>query len=268
MYICKPRVICKTTNISAGRIMKAKLILLVVTTACFLTSCGGSSPKNAPESVKEQVVVRQKQEVVPIPEDLSEEPVVELQTSMGSIKVKLYSDTPVHRDNFIKLVSEGFYNGVLFHRVIKDFMIQAGDPQSVGAPAGKLLGEGGPGYNLPAEILPNHYHKKGVLAAARQDDKINPNRESDGSQFYIVQGSVWDIIGLDLLEEEKGIKYTEEQRKAYQTVGGAPFLDAAYTVFGEVVEGLDVVDAIAAVATGTADRPISDVKIIKATIVE
>ncbi len=253
----------KTSNISTVKAMKTKFILLAISVACFVASCGGSSSKKATENTDAQPV--QAAEKTPIPENLSDEPVVEFQTTMGNVKVKLYKDTPLHRDNIIKLVSEGFYNGVLFHRVIEGFMVQAGDPESINAPAEKKLGSGGPGYRIPAEILPNHYHKKGALAAARTN---NPEKESSGSQFYIVQGQVWDDAGLSAMQERTGIKYSDEELNTYKTVGGTPQLDGSYTVFGEVVEGLDVVDAIAAVATGEGDRPVSDVKIIKAVIVE
>ena len=246
---------------------------MAVSVACLFASCGSGSSKKTPEGTEtkqeEQAGTKvEEPKATPIPENVSEEPVVELETSMGVVKVKLFKDTPLHRDNFIKLVSEGFYNGVLFHRVIKDFMIQTGDPESIGAASDKPLGGGGPGYNVPAEILPNHYHKKGALSAARRDDSVNPNRESSGSQFYIVQGTVYDDAGLDAMEQRSGIKYTQEQRNAYKTLGGTPHLDGGYTVFGEVIEGLDIVDAIAGVQTGSRDRPTADVKLIKATIVE
>ena len=242
--------------------MKTKFILLAVSVACFVASCGSSPSKGTDVKVEQQ---SQEPEKTPIPENLPEEPVIEFQTTMGNIKVKLYKDTPQHRDNFVKLVSEGFYNGVLFHRVIKDFMIQGGDPESINASADKSLGSGGPGYTIPAEILPNHLHKKGALAAARRE---SPTKESSGSQFYIVQGQVWDDAGLDAVQERTGVKYSQQERDMYKTVGGTPHLDSNYTVFGEVVEGLDVVDAIAGVATGASDRPVTDVKIIKAVFVE
>ena len=251
--------------------MKIKFILLALGATCLLASCGGGSSKKTTESADTAAMVeqnRQAPEETAIPENLSDEPIVELQTTMGSIKVKLYKDTPLHRDNFTKLVSEGFYNGVLFHRVIKEFMIQAGDPESINAPADARLGNGGPGYNVQAEILPNHLHKKGMLAAARRGDDVNPERESSGSQFYIVVGKQWDDTSLDAMQERTGIKYSKEEREMYKTIGGVPHLDGSYTVFGEVVEGLDIVEAISNVATGTADRPTADVKIVKAAIIE
>jgi len=178
-----------------------------------------------------------------------------ISTDYGDIKVKLYNETPLHRDNFVKLVKEGFYDGTLFHRVIKSFMIQGGDPDSKNAQPGKRLGNGGPGYTVPAEFNPKLFHKKGALAAARQGDGVNPDRRSSGSQFYIVQGRV--------LTTEQVAAFSEEKKKAYTTVGGTPQLDNAYTVFGEVVEGLDLVDKIASVEVNRigVDRPIADVKV-------
>ncbi|MDR0363689.1 MAG: peptidylprolyl isomerase [Bacteroidales bacterium] len=175
-------------------------------------------------------------------------------TPQGEIIGVLYNETPIHRDNFIKLINEGFYDGLLFHRVIQGFMIQGGDPESKGSPSGAPLGSGGPGYTLQAEISPQFIHKKGALAAARTGDQVNPRRESSGSQFYIVQGKPVAQEELD----NKGI-YTEEQMAIYKKVGGTPMLDAQYTVFGEVIEGLDVIDKIAAVQKDRSDRPINNV---------
>lgn len=192
-----------------------------------------------------------------------------LETSKGKIKFILYEQTPMHTDNFIKLVREGTYNGVLFHRVIKDFMIQTGDPSSKNAPKGALLGTGGPKFTVPAEFHPDLYHKYGALAAARQGDKTNPNRESNGSQFYIVHGHVFSDEQLDQMEKAGAhIKFTPEQRMVYKAVGGAPHLDYAYTVFGEVIEGFEVIDKIAAEPTDERDRPLEDVRIIKATVLK
>ena len=241
------------------------------------------------------------------------EPVVVLTTDLGTIKIKLYDDTPTHRDNFIKLAKQGFYNDLLFHRVIKDFMIQGGDPDSKNAPANKSLGAGDVGYTQPAEILyPAHYHKKGALAAARQGDQVNPEKRSSGCQFYIVQGKTYSDKELNRMEDgnkQKAIqkafyelvaqnkdqimelrrnhdqdsllkmqndfvekatarveaepdswKMTEQMKKDYKEIGGTPFLDKEYTVFGEVIEGLDVVDKIAAVSTKPGDRPVDDIK--------
>ena len=249
---------------------------------------------------------------------MSNETLVKIETTLGDITVKLYNETPKHRDNFIKLVGEGTYEGTLFHRVIKDFMIQAGDPDSVNAPKGKMLGAGDVGYTIPAEfVYPKYFHKKGVLSAARQGDNVNPNKESSGCQFYIVTGKVYndstllkmerqkneskvDVIfnalaqkhmkeiykmrkandesGLYELQEKliaeaeaEAVKqpdfhFTPEQIEAYTTIGGTPHLDDEYTVFGEVVEGMDIVDKIQLVKTDRSDRPEEDVKIIKATI--
>ncbi len=183
-----------------------------------------------------------------------------ISTSYGDMKVKLYDETPQHRDNFIKLAKEGFYDGLLFHRVIQQFMIQGGDPNSKNAQPGQPLGAGGPGYTIPAEFNPNFIHKKGALSAARQGDQVNPKKASSGSQFYIVQGKPASAQELQYLSSRTGVQYTPEQAAVYAEVGGTPFLDQQYTVFGEVVEGLDVIDKIAAVRTAPGDRPIEDVK--------
>ena len=174
-----------------------------------------------------------------------------IHTDYGDIKGYLYNDTPQHRDNFVKLVNEGWYDGSFFHRVINQFMIQGGHNAS---------GKVDPGYTVPAEILPNHFHKKGALAAARMGDQVNPKKESSGSQFYIVQGRVFNDPTLDMVEQKSETKFSEEQRKAYTTVGGAPHLDGGYTVFGQVADGYDVIDKIAAVQTKPGDRPVKDVK--------
>ena len=241
---------------------------------------------------------------------------VKIQTMLGDIVVRLYDETPIHRDNFVKLVREGYYDGTLFHRVIKDFMIQGGDPDSKGAPAGKMLGVGGPDYTLEAEIKDGLFHKRGALAAARQGDEVNPERRSSGSQFYIVWGQVYNEgqlrqfskqlkmqrtqevfnrlaldhrdeimqmrrdrnrAGLQELQdrlaseaEEKAAELgglTEEQLKIYSTVGGTPHLDGQYTVFGEVEEGLDVVEMIQGTATGRGDRPVDDIE-MRVTLVD
>jgi peptidyl-prolyl cis-trans isomerase B (cyclophilin B) len=181
-----------------------------------------------------------------------------ISTEYGDMKVKLYNSTPQHRDNFIKLAKEGFYDDLLFHRVIQDFMIQGGDPDSKTADPNQMLGQGGPGYTLPAEIGALHF--KGALAAARLGDRQNPQRNSSGSQFYIVDGKPLTEENMDNLEQNFGKNYTPEQRQRYLEVGGSPVLDGEYTVFGEVVEGLDVIDKIAAVPTGQANRPVRDVR--------
>lgn len=183
-----------------------------------------------------------------------------ISTSYGDMKMVLYNETPQHRDNFIKLVEKEFYNGTLFHRVIKDFMIQGGDPESKTAEAGQMLGSGGPGYTIPAEFNAKFIHKKGALSAARQGDNINPKKASSGSQFYIVQGKKTTKAELDNMSRRTNATYTPEQIKEYETNGGTPFLDNNYTVFGEVIEGLDVIDKIADVAKGRGDRPKEDIK--------
>lgn len=233
---------------------------------------------------------------------------VKIQTSLGDIVVRLYDETPVHRDNFVKLAKDGYYDGTLFHRVIKDFMIQGGDPNSKGAPAGKRLGTGGPDYTLEAEIKDGLFHKRGALAAARQGDEVNPERRSSGSQFYIVWGQVYKegqlrqfskqlkmqrmqeifnglaaehrdeimqmrrernrVVLQELQDklaaeaETRAAEYaglTDEQLKIYSTVGGTPHLDGQYTVFGEVEEGLEVVEMIQNSATAGDDRPMDDI---------
>lgn len=196
---------------------------------------------------------------------------VELTTTKGVIVLRLYNETPLHRDNFLRLVKTHYYDSVLFHRVIKSFMIQAGDPESKRAEAGVELGNGGPAYSVPAEFVSTLFHKKGVLAAAREGDDVNPKKESSGSQFYIVQGKTFSDAGLDSVEifRLKGRKIPADQRAVYKTTGGTPHLDQNYTVFGEVVRGLNVVDSIAATPTSLqpADRPVEDVRIIKTRLV-
>ena len=244
---------------------------------------------------------------------------VRIKTSMGDIVVRLYDETPKHRDNFVKLAKESYFDGTLFHRVIRDFMIQGGDPDSKGAPAGKNLGTGGPDYTIPAEfVFPKLYHKRGALSAARTGDEVNPNRESSGSQFYIVWGKTYkpaelkqmerqlamqqeqavfnqlvadnkakimelrrnrDRAGLQELQDdliastkaicsEKGLpKFTDEQVESYTTVGGTPFLDNQYTVFGEVEEGLEIVGKIQEVETGRNDRPKDDVVMLSVEVI-
>jgi peptidylprolyl isomerase len=256
---------------------------------------------------------------------------VKMKTNFGDVILLLYNDTPIHRDNFVKLVGSKFYDELLFHRIIKDFMIQGGDPDSKGAPAGKQLGNGGPGYTLKAEIMPTKFiHKKGALSAARLGDQMNPAKESSGSQFYIVTGKITPRASLEqqlvqvnaqgenacidgflkspegapymakiqefqkmyqqdnskMTEAQNGInalvnefkpkalngyvpfKYSEEQIKIYETIGGTPFLDGGYTVFGEVLEGLDIVEKMGAVPTNPGDRPKEDVKIITMELVK
>lgn len=243
-----------------------------------------------------------------------------MSTSMGDITILLYGDTPLHAENFVKLASEGYYDGLLFHRVINDFMVQGGDPDSRNAPAGKMLGMGDPDYKIDAEIVwPRHYHKRGALAAAREGDATNPQKRSSGSQFYIVTGRVFnagqltqmernmqmeqqkeifnslvsqhrdsimtmrrnrDQVGLQQLQDElirqteakaaesAPVKFTPEMVETYTTVGGTPHLDRGYTVFGEVVDGMDVVDKIQKVETDFNDRPREDVRIISMKVLK
>ena len=192
-----------------------------------------------------------------------------IETTMGNITVMLYDETPLHRDNFIKLVESNFYDSILFHRVINNFMIQAGDPTSKNAAPDVLLGDADTDYTIPAEFdYPKYYHKKGALAAARTSDDENPERRSSGSQFYIVQGRTFTDEKLDKYEAHLGIKMPAEIREYYKTIGGTPHLDTQYTVFGEVLEGMDVVNAIAAVETNKDDRPLVDVRILKMKIIK
>lgn len=193
---------------------------------------------------------------------------VEITTNKGVFVVKLYNETPLHRDNFVKLVNEKYYDSLLFHRVIQNFMIQGGDPDSKHAISGQMLGNGGPNYTIPAEFNALLIHKKGALAAARTADNVNPKKESSGSQFYIVQGKKFDSNQLNNISLRNNINYTDQQKEIYQTIGGTPHLDGAYTVFGEVIQGLDVIDTIAAVATNQANRPLEDIRIISMKIVK
>lgn len=193
---------------------------------------------------------------------------VEMTTTEGRMVFVLYDETPLHRDNFLKLVKEHTYDGLLFHRVIKNFMIQAGDPNSRDAKPGQMLGDGTLGYTVPAEFREGLIHKKGALCAARQGDNVNPKKESSASQFYIVQGQVWDDKTLDMMEQRFGKRFSEKQRKVYTTVGGTPHLDGDYTVFGELIEGMEVVDRIASSQTGQADRPVKDVRILDVKVIK
>jgi cyclophilin family peptidyl-prolyl cis-trans isomerase len=200
---------------------------------------------------------------------------VEMTTSKGVILLRLSDSTPLHRDNFLLLVKKGYYDSVLFHRVIQRFMIQAGDPDSRLGHPGKPLsqgGEGGPGYTIPAEFRSSLFHKRGALAAARTSDDVNPLKASSGSQFYIVQGRVFTDAGLDSVEtfRLKGRKIPAAQREVYKQLGGAPHLDQNYTVYGEVIKGMDVVDSIAASPTSgrPLDRPLKDIHLLKMQLVK
>lgn len=274
------------------------------------SACGAKSEKNS--DIKQDTQMNNIQDFREIPG-----PVVLVSTTLGDIKIKLYDDTPLHRDNFLKLVKEGFYEGLLFHRVINNFMIQAGDPDSKDAQPGKMLGAGNPGYTVQAEIdYPNHYHKYGALAAARTGDAANPERRSSGSQFYIVTGQKVapaqleaiaqqavmpertklfrqlaseysdSIMNMQKAGDQEGLTRLQQQLIAkveteipsqpldqkiandYTTIGGTPHLDGQYTVFGEVIEGMDVVEKIQKVETDNNDRPREDVKILSVKILE
>ncbi len=185
---------------------------------------------------------------------------VEVSTIHGKMVFKLYNETPLHKANFIKLTKEGFFNDLLFHRIIREFMIQGGDPDSRTAVPGQQLGNGGPGYNVSAEFNDKFIHKKGALSAARMGDYVNPKKESSGSQFYIVQGRKYSDSELSNFEQQTSIKYTSEQRIAYKTLGGTPHLDRNYTVFGEMISGFEVLDKLASVPTQPGDRPVENLK--------
>lgn len=278
--------------------MKTKQVLIIAVLLTTLFACGAGSQKQA---------------------NMEKRTLIQLETTQGNITVALYNETPQHRDNFIKLVKEGVYDSTLFHRVIKQFMIQAGDPESKNASDTAMLGSGDVGYTIPAEFNDKFIHKRGVLAAARQGDEVNPKKASSGCQFYIVTGRKYreaqlldmevrmneqreeaifdslvrqhmkkiyilrkakDNAGLldlqdkleaeahALFKQEEPFKFTPQQIAAYTTVGGAPHLDGAYTIFGEVTQGLDVVEKIEMTKTGRADRPIENIRIIKASVVE
>lgn len=281
--------------------MKTNRFLSICLAVLTLTACGAGTQKNTNDMENENRTR------------------VKVETTLGHFTVALYDETPKHRDNFIKLVKEGVYDSTLFHRVIKQFMIQAGDPDSKQAADDAMLGSGDVGYTVPAEFNPKFFHKKGVLAAARQGDDVNPEKASSGCQFYIVTGRVFtqeQLVGMEkkinaqreeaifnnlarkymkeifrmrkagdndgllalqdtlnqqtheLAKQEPKFRFTPEQIEAYSTVGGAPHLDGSYTVFGEVVDGMDVVDEIEKVKTNRADRPLENVRILKATIEE
>lgn len=294
--------------------MKTTITRLItpIAAALFITACNSTTARANQENINMDT---DKTTAAPAPGDVT----VDIKTTAGDITVRLFGDTPKHRDNFVKLVNEGFYNGTLFHRVINEFMVQAGDPESKDAPAGKMLGGGDPGYTIEAEFdYPNHFHHRGALAAARTGDQVNPERRSSGSQFYIVTGKTYndstlnqmekqlqmaqkqgifnelaqqytdsirsmrlkrDQAGLQKLQEElvaiteakaaeNPAKIPANVREAYKTVGGTPHLDGQYTVFGEVVKGMDVIDKIQAAETDAHDRPKEDIRIISMSVVE
>ena len=278
--------------------MKTNNLLIIAVITVLLAACGAGSKKST---------------------DMEKRTQVKIETTMGDIIVELYNETPKHRDNFIKLAKEGVYDSTLFHRVIRQFMIQAGDPESKTANDTAQLGGGDVGYTVPAEFVPKFFHKKGALAAARMGDDVNPERASSGCQFYIVTGrkfresQLLDMAGqknnarMDTLfnqlarkhmkeiyklrkagdenallelqdkleaeayalyKEEEPFMFTPEQINAYSTIGGAPHLDGAYTVFGQVLEGMETVEKIEGTKTGKADRPVENVRILKATVLE
>ena len=280
--------------------MTSNKILLICLAFIALTACNAGSKRQTNHHMENE-----------------KRTLVKLETTMGNITVALYNETPKHRDNFIKLVKEGVYDSTLFHRVIKQFMIQAGDPDSKNASDTAMLGSGDVGYTIPAEFNPKFFHKKGVLAAARQGDDGNPEKASSGCQFYIVTGRKFtepQLLGMEnkineqreealfdslarqhmkeiykmrkagdnagllelqdtleaqareLADKEEKFRFTPEQIKAYSTIGGAPHLDGSYTVFGEVTEGMEVVDNIEIAKTNRADRPIENIRILKASI--
>jgi peptidyl-prolyl cis-trans isomerase B (cyclophilin B) len=191
-----------------------------------------------------------------------------MRTSYGDMLIELYDATPLHRDNFIKIAEEGFLDSLLFHRVIDGFMIQGGDPNSKNALPSAQLGSGGPGYQIEAELIDSLVHTKGALAAARQGDMVNPDRKSSGSQFYIVKGSSISSNQLKMISRRNRIAYQEKHYKAYEELGGTPQLDGGYTVFGRVVEGLEVIDLIASVETNRSDRPLDNVLIIEVKVIK
>ncbi len=204
---------------------------------------------NKTKKTKKQVII-----------DAPDECLVILSTDYGDMIIKLYDETPKHRDNFIKLAEQGYYDGLLFHRVIDGFMIQGGDPKSKDAPTGTPLGSGGPGYQVDAEFNKNLVHIKGALAAARTGGPSNPKKKSSGSQFYIVDGKKISEAQLKAIGQEKGIDYTDEQKRIFAEQGGTPFLDMEYTVFGQVIQGFEVIDEIAKAQKDRRDRPNQDVK--------
>jgi peptidyl-prolyl cis-trans isomerase B (cyclophilin B) len=193
---------------------------------------------------------------------------IQINTSEGEIVLELYNETPVHRDNFVKLVKENFYDGTLFHRCIRSFMIQGGDPNSRNAKPGEMLGMGDVGYTLPAEFRHGLVHTRGALAAARQGDQVNPEKRSSGCQFYIVQGQPISQERMETMNETRYPQYTPEQIEAYTTIGGTPHLDDGYTVFGHVLSGLDVIEKISLTDTDQRNRPLADVRVISMKIIK
>ena len=193
---------------------------------------------------------------------------IKITTDSGELVIRLYDKTPLHRDNFIKLVQQHYFDSLMFHRVINGFMIQGGDPESRNAASGQLLGNGGPGYTIPAEFDTSLFHKKGVLAAAREGDQVNPAKASSGSQFYIVQGRKISDPELSSIEKNKNIIIPPTQREIYKTFGGTPHLDMNYTVFGEVESGMAVIDKIASMQTDSNNRPLTDIRMMVVVLPE
>lgn len=288
-----------------------KKLLLSILPFLAMTACGAKAESADAENTENKTTTMQ--ETTKVNDDAK----VLIHTSLGDIEVLLYGDTPKHQENFLKLVKEGYYDGTLFHRVINEFMVQAGDPDSKNAAKGQHLGQGGPGYQIDAEfVYPKHFHKRGALAAARMGDQMNPERKSSGSQFYIVTGKTYsqgDLAGMEqqmkmgqmqgvfnriagehmdeirkmqqegdrdglmklqeqiIAQAEKevaDVKLTDAQKEAYTTIGGTPHLDNQYTVFGEVIKGMDVVEKIEKAQTDSADRPTDDIKILSMEIVK
>ena len=242
--------------------MKKAIVYCIALSVIALSSC--SSPKKV--KTDDGAAAAETTEKTTPNNNTQKMTKVLLKTTFGDITIALYDDTPAHRDNFHKLVNDKFYDGVLFHRIIKGFMIQGGDPDSKTAKPGQRLGSGDVGYTIPAEFVPAHFHKRGAVCAARMGDNVNPQKASSGCQFYIVDGTVYDNDKLNMIAQRTGKTFTPEQIQAYTTVGGAPFLDGDYTVFGEVISGMDVVDKIASQQKDGADRPVEDIKIISATM--
>lgn len=243
--------------------MRVLKLSVIITAILFISGC--CSTQKA-EQKKEDKVQKKEKEEKQKTDKFNDMTKILIKTSLGDITIALYNETPLHRDNFIKLVNEKYYDGVLFHRIIQGFMIQTGDPESKKATQGQMLGNGGPGYTIPAEFVPGLIHKRGAVAAARMGDQVNPKKESSGSQFYIVDGRVFPYEQLEMLRSPNGEPLTQSQKNIYSSVGGAPHLDGAYTVFGEVVSGMDIVDKIASQPKDQRDRPLTDLSILEVTI--
>lgn len=247
--------------------MKSPILLIIgALSYVILGSSTGCQPKSTPlENLPQEDSQVTKETIKDMPDNSNAH--VKITTKFGDMIVELFDETPQHRDNFLKLVDEGYYNDLIFHRVIKNFMIQGGDPDSRGAAPNARLGAGGPGYTVPAEFNNAFTHKKGALAAARQGDQVNPKRASSGSQFYIVQGApVQEAMLLNLemrrnygKDSTNQFHYSPEDLEFFKTQGGTPHLDGEYTVFGQIIEGLSIVDSIGAVRTMPGDRPVEDV---------